>query len=406
MTKAKKENKVFKRKEIRLPVKRLDGSRLDWELRIFRRSFLDSSDAIMITDAEGKLIDVNPAFEHLYGYSRREVLGKTPRILRSESSSPELYKVMWRDILNPRKGFWKGEIINHCKDGRLVPVLLSITPIHNSGGEITHYMGLAIDMSEKRRLDEQVRRLRREYGAFLRHELRNMLAGIIGYLELAVNLEKPISPRQEKFLRSALNSTHATLNVINMLRELEHYEMGRIKLNLQEASLVQIVKNACTHVRPLAREGGIRIKLKRSIENDQVEVDSPKMESVIVNLLKNAVEHVAGIPEEAVVVCIYRERGRPAVSVNNRGKPIPPERLETFFERFNTTKKETGGTGLGTTFAELITRAHQGDVRVISTAEGGTTVTVVLPTFLETKAGQRKSGKERTIPIKSMQGKK
>lgn len=102
------------------------------------------------------------------------------------------------------------------------------------------------------------------------------------------------------------------------------------------------------------------------------------MQSVFVNLIKNAIEHVAGIPGEVIRVRLYEERGEPAVAVNNGGPPVPPERLATFFERFNTTKKNIGGTGPGTAFAELITVAHGGNIRVTSFAEEGTTVTVRL----------------------------
>jgi signal transduction histidine kinase len=103
------------------------------------------------------------------------------------------------------------------------------------------------------------------------------------------------------------------------------------------------------------------------------------MESVFFNLIKNAVEHLNGKPGETVRVRLYKERNRPCVAIQNRGEPISRDRLATFFERFNTTKKDKGGTGLGTTYAELITRAHGGNVRVSSNVRDGTTVTVLLP---------------------------
>ncbi len=349
------------------------------ESRIFRQSYLDSSDAIMITDAQGTILDVNPAFERIYGYPRREVLGHTPRILRDGSSGPDLYSRMWQEILDPRKGFWKGEITNRRKDGSRIPVMLSITPIRDHTGKTTHYMGLSLDISEKRQLEARVERLRREYGAFLRHEMRNMLAAIVGYLELALHHAEPPGARQKKYLDSAQNSIRSTLQIIEALRELEYYEMGRIQLDRRVVSLASIARRARSHLKPLASTCGVRVLIRQQTTHDQVHVDPPKMESVFVNLLKNAIEHVCGIPGAAVVVCIYDEHGRCAISVNNPGESIPPARLVTFFDRFNTTKKETGGTGLGTTYAEVITRAHGGDIWVESTAMEGTTVTVLLP---------------------------
>ncbi|MCX6639482.1 MAG: PAS domain S-box protein [bacterium] len=356
--------------------------------QIFRQSFLDSSDAIMITDRQGVIVDVNPAFSKIYGYPRDEILGKTPRALRSPFSAPELYLQMWKEILDPEIGYWKGEITNRCKNGKLVPVLLSITPIRDIMGETTHYMGLAINISEKRTLEAKVERLRREYGAFLRHEMRNMLAAIIGYIELALNFAEPVPPRLKKYLDSAQNSTLSSLKVIDMLRELDYYEMGRTKLDKQFCSLNNLLQNAIKHLRPLAQESGIEIVIAQELPRDEVNVDLTKMELVFINLIKNAIEHVARIPGEAVRVRIYEDFGWPAVSINNHGTPIPPERLAGFFERFNTTKKEHGGTGLGTTFAELITRAHGGEIRVSSSPIDGTTVTLRFPQILDQQLKQ------------------
>lgn len=349
------------------------------ELRIFRQSFLDSSDAIMITDKDGIIIDVNPAFCQIYGFSRDEAVGQTPRLLRHPTSNPELYRKMWADILNPEIGFWKGEILNRSKDGRTVPVMLSITPIRDPKGRTTHYMGLAIDISDQRELEAKMERLRREYGAFLRHELRNLLASIIGYHELALTLAEPAPPRLKKYLEGARDTTLSTLNIIEMLRDLEHYEMGKIELDRERTSLRELVERSIEHLKPLAQEAKIRIVIDEETKGEVVSVDKARMQSVFVNLLKNAIEHIAGIPGEVVRVRIYKERGEPAVAVNNGGPTVPPERLTTFFDRFNTTKKNIGGTGLGTTFAELITVAHGGNIWVTSSAEEGTTVTVRLP---------------------------
>jgi len=349
------------------------------EVRIFRQSFLDSSDAIMITDLQGIIVEVNPAFETIYGFSRDEAIGRTPRILRHDSSGPELYLQMWNDILDPAKGHWKGEITNQRKDGTQVPVMLSITPIRDAEGSTTHYMGLAMDISEKRKLEAKVQQLRREYGAFLRHEMRNRLAAVTGYLELAMNHAEPVPERLGKYLKSTQEALFSTVKIIDALRELEHYELGQIELEKQPVSLRALIERACADLRPISDQGGVSIEIQEDADLSPVQVDPPKMESVFFNLLKNAVEHVSGIPGEVVSVRLYKERNRAAVAMNNRGASVPRDRLATFFERFNTTKKDKGGTGLGTTYAALITRAHGGDIRVASNARDGTTVTVLLP---------------------------
>ena len=349
------------------------------ELRIFRQSYLDSYEAIMITDAQGLILDVNPAFESLYGLSREEVVGHSPRMLRHDSASPEIFQEMWEAVSNSEKGYWRGEIVNRAQDGSPVPVLLSVTPIRDSSGQITHFMALAIDISEKRNLEAKVQQLRREYGAFLRHEMRNRLAAVTGYVELAANHAGPVSERMGRYLNSAQDALMSTVRIIDALRELEHYELGQIELERKVVSLRRLVEESCAHYRSMAEKNGIAIELEVETDLDLVLLDAPKVESVFCNLIKNAVEHLVGIPGEAVKVRIYKERNRLCVAVHNHGEPIPPDRLITFFERFNTTKKDKGGTGLGTTYVELITRAHGGNVRVASNLKDGTTVTVLLP---------------------------
>ena len=126
-------------------------------LKIFYKSFVNSNDMMVITDKEGTILDVNPSFERIYGYTKEEVLGKNPRILKSEHSTPELYKEMWDCIL--QKGYWSGEIIDIDKKGEEHPVLLSISALRDEYGEITHFVGTAVDITEKKNAEERIREL-------------------------------------------------------------------------------------------------------------------------------------------------------------------------------------------------------------------------------------------------------
>ena len=105
------------------------------------------------------------------------------------------------------------------------------------------------------------------------------------------------------------------------------------------------------------------------------------MNGVFMNLIKNAAEHVQDLESETdrVVTVVVRQRARETtISISNGGPPIPPDRIDAFFEKFNTSGKD-GGTGLGTTYAALVTRAHDGRIEVTSTEQDGTTVTITLP---------------------------
>jgi signal transduction histidine kinase len=120
-------------------------------------------------------------------------------------------------------------------------------------------------------------------------------------------------------------------------------------------------------------------------DQTELELDINLMNGVFLNLIKNAAEnaaeHVSELEareERCVSVKVRKQQRRVCVSITNGGPPIPEERIDSFFEKFNTLGKD-GGTGLGTTYAALVTHAHGGEIDVTSTAENGTTVTVTIP---------------------------
>ena len=139
------------------PSKETIDMKAEERFKIFYKSFVNSNDMMVITDKEGTILDVNPSFERIYGYTKEEVLGKNPRILKSEHSTPELYKEMWDCIL--QKGYWSGEIINIDKREEEHPVLLSISALRDEYGEITHFVGTAVDIKEKKNAEERIKEL-------------------------------------------------------------------------------------------------------------------------------------------------------------------------------------------------------------------------------------------------------
>ncbi len=116
-------------------------------------AFHHSTDAIVLTNKDGIIKDINPAFTEMYGYSSDEALGQTNRIIRSQITEDNIYAEMWDSLLN--KNQWKGELFNKTKEGVEIPVYVSITPIYESE-ELTGYMGLTIDLSEKYQLGKEL----------------------------------------------------------------------------------------------------------------------------------------------------------------------------------------------------------------------------------------------------------
>ena len=126
------------------------------KLRLAASVFSHAREGIVITGADGAIIDVNEAFTRITGYSREEALGQNPRILKSDHHSAEFYNAMWREIVD--KGYWSGEIWNRRKNGELYPEILTISAVFEEGKTL-HYVALFTDISPMKAQEEQLRQM-------------------------------------------------------------------------------------------------------------------------------------------------------------------------------------------------------------------------------------------------------
>lgn len=119
--------------------------------------FENTADGVIITDADNNIIDVNRAFTEITGYGREEVLGKNPRILRSQCHDKNFYQALWNTLNTTGK--WHGEIWNRRKDGSIYPEWLTISNVHEEGGKRTNYVAVFADISAVKRSQEQMEHL-------------------------------------------------------------------------------------------------------------------------------------------------------------------------------------------------------------------------------------------------------
>jgi len=122
------------------------------KMQLFANIYSSTHDGIIICDANEKILDVNPAFSEIVGYSKSDVIGRTPRILSSKRQSKEFYKKMWQKI--GEEGFWKGELWNRNKNGEFYAVQTNISVLKNSEGIITHYVGIFSDITSLKTHEE------------------------------------------------------------------------------------------------------------------------------------------------------------------------------------------------------------------------------------------------------------
>ncbi len=124
-------------------------------LRLAATVFTGAREGILITDPQGMILEVNDAFTRITGYAREELLGKNPRLLQSGLHSKDFYKNMWDALV--RDGLWSGEVWNRTKGGEIYPEMLNIHSIRDAAGQVTHYVGLATDITEMKKQEHQLK---------------------------------------------------------------------------------------------------------------------------------------------------------------------------------------------------------------------------------------------------------
>ena len=161
-----------------------------------------SAEAVVITDTSGDIEYVNPAFTRITGYSREEVLGQNPRILKSGKQDPAFYQQLWATILQGE--IWHGELINRRKDGSLYTEQMNIAPVRGARGEVTHFIATKQDVTERKQLEQQFIQAQKmeavgRLAGGVAHDFNNLLTIINGYAQLLTQRSSPEDPRRGLF---------------------------------------------------------------------------------------------------------------------------------------------------------------------------------------------------------------
>jgi len=351
----------------------------------FRRIFLSSNETLVVTDKDGSIIDANQNFLDSYGYSMDEVLGKNPRILKSDHTTPEIYERMWKDLLDPSRGFWRGEIINKASDGREVPVMLSINAIRDNRGVIKNFLGIATDLSRQKEMD----RLNRMYIDYIVHDMRNPLTAIMANSELLLSQLDSDAPEEvRRKLEVTLNCAKRLNSMTSDILDYSRAQGGSLTVNRTSVRLNHIVNDALLPFRSTRKRFLVNgfDSSEHQVGDLEIEADADKLERVIYNLLGNAFKHASS----EVRLSVEDEGDWIKFTVSDDGKGFSRTEAERIFEPFYQTDDgvRTGGAGLGLNIVKSFVEALGGKVWVESDKGSGATFSVIIPR----KAGGCKNG--------------
>jgi len=362
------------------------------ELKIFKMGIDNAEDPIFVTDKEGVIKFVNPAFEKVYGYSIDEVNGKTPRILKSGLLNQEDYKEFWDTLLS--KKIISGEITNKRKDGSLVAIEGSNTPILNDAGDVIGFLSIHRDVTEKKKTQielvfakykaEESDRLKSAFLANMSHEIRTPLNCILGFSEIISDPDIDDIQRNE-FKELIETSANNLLAIINDIIDISKIEAGQVEVHIAQFSAHKLISTVWKEFENKAIEKGLHISLLFDLPDGElmIESDETKLKQVLVNFMGNAIKFT----EEGNIEIGIRDIPKGLqFFVKDTGIGIPPELHQHVFERFrqveNSHTRQYGGNGLGLAISKNLIEILGGTIGMESEPGKGSIFYINLPNQL------------------------
>ncbi|NPA24439.1 MAG: PAS domain S-box protein [Deltaproteobacteria bacterium] len=378
-----------------------------------------SAQSILITDLDGKIEYVNPAFEEITGYSFEEVRGENPRFMKSGQHPESFYKELWQTISAGKN--WEGIFANRRKNGTIYYERSIIFPVKDHKGEIINFAAAKQDITKERDLEHQLRQTQKMESIGLlaggvAHDFNNLLTVINGLAELALLSADPDNPLRNDFdaiLNAGRKAQVLTSQLLAFSRK-QAYTPRIIDINRTLGSMEKIVR------RLIDEDIQIRTRLTGGLP--KIKADASQIEQILINLIINARDALNAInrtgfhksirietgmadPETTPVSdCSEELQGQSYVyfSVSDNGIGMDEATQQRIFEPFFTTKEKSRGTGLGLAMIYGIVKQNGGTIQVHSKSGQGTTFTICWPVAKAEELEQaRPDGKPTT---KTLQG--
>lgn len=366
-----------------------ERTKAEEQLRKLSYAVEQSPVSIVITDLNGNIEYANQHFSALTGYSQEELIGQNPRVLKSGLTTQAEYKNLWDTILSGHE--WRGEFQNIKKNSDLYWELALISPIRNSNGDITHFMAIKEDISERKKMENQLRHSQKmeavgQLAGGIAHDFNNILTAIIGYttiLQLKIPEDSPLKSTTDNILVSAERGASLTQGLLAFSRKTVS-NPGRIDLN---GILTRVDKLL---IRLIGED--IRLITIPSEQPLPVLADSMQIEQVLMNLVTNARDAIleggeitiktelVNLDSNFIAAHGFGDYGQYALlTVTDTGHGMEADTVKHIFEPFFTTKETGKGTGLGLSIVYGIIKKHNGFILCHSLPGIGTIFHVYLP---------------------------
>jgi len=359
-------------------------------LRKLSRAVEQSADTVMVTNREGVIEYVNPAFEALTGHSSQEVIGKTPRILKSGEQSPEIYEELWKTILSGNT--YRKILVNRKKNGELYYVEENISPMRDATGAITHFISNGRDLTDRLRIEAQLLQAQKmdaigRLAGGVAHDFNNLLTIIMSYSELAQDSAVRGSALERK-LQEIISAARRAAQLTRQLLAFGRKQPQALRvLELNDV----IIETTQTLPRLIGED--IELTVLPGSGLGRVKIDPVQLEQMLMDLAaysRDAMPQGGSLKIETSDVhlddqYIHRKHaiiptGHYAlITVTDTGVGISSDHLPHIFEPFYTTTPDGQGTGIGLATVYGIVKQLSGFIWAYSEPGNGTVFRIYLP---------------------------
>jgi len=356
-----------------------------------------TAETIVVTDRDGYIQYINPACEKNTGYSKKELLGQTPRIFKSSQQDRKYYTNLWNTILAGK--VWSGRIINQKKNGYLFTEEMTISPVRNEQGEIVNFVAVKQDITtqinlenEKKQIEEQFQQAQKmesvgRLAGGIAHDLNNLLTPMLGYSELLLHSQDNMSTKTKENVKLILEAGQRAKEIVQRLLSFSRNQ----PLKLHDIRLNKIL---CDFEKLLSRtiREDIFIDLLLDPNCPTILADSSRLEQIIMNIAVNSQDAMGdgGVLLIETRLVAQEEHSEHQAIVNSTeeyvllsftdtGCGMDKEVLNAIFEPFFTTKEKHKGTGLGLSTVYGLVKQLQGEIIVQSAPDAGTEFSLYFP---------------------------
>lgn len=329
-------------------------------------------DAIHITDHKGRVLQVNAAFERLYGWRSDEIVGTHLDFLPESERDG---RSIWRpetEVLETAESVL-AETVRLRKDGSLIEVSISVSPIFDQGGKITALISISRDMTEHNKMEDLLRRSEKlttvgQLAAGVAHEIRNPLTTLRGFLQMQQRT-RVVNVMHTDVMLAELDRINLIVSEFLILAKPQAVQFRTKDVRFTMGDVVSLLDSE-------AHLHNIEFEVHFSPSPVLVHCEENQLKQVFINLLKNAMEAMPG--GGRILLQVEKDgHGQAVLRVIDEGEGIAKERLQKLGEPFYTNKEK--GTGLGLMISQRIIEGHHGTLKIDSELGQGTAVTITLP---------------------------